>query len=78
MIDHAMLVLFVGLPIAGLLCRVLDVLMEPLHKRNLWQANMKPCPTCGARTSASQLAAHAPLSTAPQSPTPPAPLSPQP
>ena len=78
MIDHAMILLFVGLPIGGLFCWLLfDVLLEPWLNRNAWRPNMKTCPTCGARTSASRLVAHAPPPIVPQGSTPPAPLPPQ-
>jgi len=68
-----MIVLFVGLPIAGLFCwLVFDVLLEPFLSRTRWQPNR------GARTSASPLVAPAPPPIAPQGPPPPAPLSRQP
>jgi hypothetical protein len=78
MIDHAMVVLFVGLPLTGLILWIVDTLiLDPLHKRNSWQPNRRTCPTCGARTSASRLVAPAPPPIAPQGQTPPAPPLPQ-
>ena len=77
MIDHAMIVLFVGLPIAGLIFWAMDALLEPFLSRNRWRPNMRTCPTCGARTSAHLAAAHALPPIAPQDSTPPAPPLPQ-
>jgi hypothetical protein len=75
MIDHLIISCVVGLVVGGLFCHVVfDVLLGPFLSRHSWQANRKRCPSCGARTSASRLAAPAPLPTARQDLPPPAPL----
>jgi len=81
-------VLFWGLFI--LVFQMVQRCLEESHERNSWlgkmkrkqaeqreQPNMRTCPTCGARTSASPLAAPAPPPIAPQGSTRPAPLHPQ-
>ena len=66
----------VVLVIVVLIFRALDSVLGPSTKER-WHPNMRTCPTCGARTSASRLVAHAPPPIAPQDSIPPAPPHPQ-
>ena len=84
LIKYVIYILCVGLAVRALYW------LEDFHERNSWlgkmkrkqaeereQANMRTCPTCGARTSANRLVAHAPPHFAPQDSTPPARPHPQ-